>query len=134
MKREIAIRSSIGSLKDVEEFIEKVAGEMKIGKETYGKVLVAVMVAVIIAIIHGNRNDPSKTVNVSFDREEDFLITIVSDEGEGFSPDTIPDPTHPANIENVRGRGVFLIRRLADNVEYNRKGNSVKMSFNMIMP
>jgi serine/threonine-protein kinase RsbW len=54
---------------------------------------------------------------------------MVSDEGKGFKPREIPDPTKPENIESTNGRGVFLMSKLADEIEFNKKGNSVKMTF-----
>lgn len=132
MKKDISIQSNIANLRRIEEFIESVAPLYAIGKETYGEVLVAVMEAVNNAINHGNKRDESKVVEVCFEKEGDTLIVTVSDEGTGFRPELIPDPTKPENIEKISGRGVFLMRSLSDGIEFNEQGNSVKMSFNLI--
>jgi serine/threonine-protein kinase RsbW len=66
-------------------------------------------------------------VNISADGN--VLDITVTDEGEGFEYGNLPDPTDPKNIENLHGRGVFLMRRLADSIEYNTSGNEVKMRF-----
>ena len=132
MKKEVSIQSNIANLRRIEEFIESVAPLYAIGKETYGEVLVAVMEAVNNAINHGNKRDEKKVVEVCFEKEEDTLIVTVSDEGTGFRPELIPDPTKPENIEKISGRGVFLMRNLSDGIEFNEQGNSVKMSFNLI--
>jgi serine/threonine-protein kinase RsbW len=57
------------------------------------------------------------------------MIVTVTDEGPGFNPATIPDPTLPENIEELSGRGVFLMKKLADSITFNEKGNSVTMNF-----
>jgi len=131
MKRVISIQSNIANLSRIEEFVESVSPLFAIGKETYGEVLVAVMEAVNNAINHGNKRDEDKVVDVCFEKEDDTLIVTVSDEGTGFRPELIPDPTKPENIEKISGRGVFLMRNLSDGIEFNDEGNSVKMSFNL---
>jgi anti-sigma regulatory factor (Ser/Thr protein kinase) len=88
---------------------------------------VGVTEALSNAMLYGNRGERHRTVTVhaSFAREE---ITVrVSDEGSGFDPERVPDPTTPANRRRARGRGIFLIRQLMDHVEYNDAGNSVEM-------
>lgn len=132
MKREITIGSNIGNLRKIEEFIESVSPLFSIGKETYGEVLVAVMEAVNNAINHGNKRDEAKKVEVIFEKAGNSLVVVVRDQGNGFRPEIIPDPTKPENIEKISGRGVFLMRKLSDGIEFNDKGNSVKMTFNLI--
>ncbi len=131
MYRRITIGSDIVNLRKIEEFVETVSPEFGIGKETYGEVLVAVMEAVNNAIIHGNKRDREKVVDVLFEKSGDILEVIVTDEGEGFSPELVPDPTRPENIENISGRGIFLMRKLSDGIEFNETGNSVTMRFNL---
>jgi serine/threonine-protein kinase RsbW len=129
MDLSLTIESSTANLRKVEDFLEEISYEAGISREAFGKVLVSVMEAVNNSIIHGNGGDPSKKVNIRFTRDNDTLSVTITDEGGGFVPDEVPDPTSPENIENLRGRGVFLMRRLADIIEYSPSGNSVKMSF-----
>lgn len=70
-----------------------------------------------------------KMVTVDFTADGNLFEVSVTDEGEGFEYDNIPDPTDPANIENLHGRGVFIMRSLADTIEYNESGNQVTMRF-----
>jgi serine/threonine-protein kinase RsbW len=87
------------------------------------------MEAVNNAIIHCNKSDIKKVVEIEIKiRKKDLSITV-ADEGTGFRPDDIPDPTKPENIENITGRGVFLMSKLADNIKFNGKGNKVTMLF-----
>jgi len=131
MDRVLIIESKVSNLRKVEDFLEEFSYEANVNREAYAKVLVSVMEAVNNAIIHGNHNDLNKKVHVHFMEETSILAVTVTDEGRGFSPDSIPDPTMPENIENASGRGVFLMRRLADEIEFNRQGNSVKMKFKL---
>ena len=131
MKREIDILSEITNIRKIETVIDELSAELKIDKDAYGKILVATLEAVNNAIIHGNKTDVTKHVRVGIDITESILAITVEDEGPGFNPDSIPDPTSPANIENLHGRGVYLMTNLADNIEFNADGNLVKMVFNI---
>jgi serine/threonine-protein kinase RsbW len=132
MERVLSIESSASNLRKVEIFLEEIYSETGIGKEAFGKVLVSVMEAVNNSIIHGNKGMFSKKVDIMVVHQPGKIVVTVKDEGSGFKPDSIPDPTSPENIENLRGRGVFLMRRLADAIEFNELGNSVTMTFNRI--
>lgn len=77
------------------------------------------------AITYGNHEDPGKQVQVRVETRRDGVRVHVSDEGVGFDPAGIPDPTAPELVERDAGRGLFVIRRLADAVDYNAKGNAV---------
>jgi serine/threonine-protein kinase RsbW len=79
------------------------------------------------AMLYGNQQDPGKRVRVAAHFAADQITIRVTDEGHGFDPGEIPDPTTPRNIRRSRGRGIFLIKRLMDHVEYNDRGNSVEM-------
>ncbi|MGH7501367.1 MAG: ATP-binding protein [Longimicrobiales bacterium] len=79
------------------------------------------------AMLYGNRQDPRKRVRVEALLTSEEISIRVTDEGLGFDPGDLPDPTLPANIMRTRGRGIFLIRRLMDRVEFNEQGNSIWM-------
>ncbi len=130
MEQHFQIKSSINNLHIIEDAIDKITSQAGISRENYGKVLVATLEAVNNAILHGNKADSSKIVDVVISFTDAELKVKVSDEGKGFLPDKVPDPTKPENILSVNGRGVFLMRRLADNIKFNKEGNSVEMTFN----
>jgi serine/threonine-protein kinase RsbW len=113
----------------VEKAIDEISAEIGIRQENYGKILVTTMEAVNNAIIHGNKSDESKLVEIEISYKNKILKISVLDEGLGFKPKEVPDPTKPENIENFHGRGVFLMSRLADEIEFNEQGNKVTMSF-----
>jgi serine/threonine-protein kinase RsbW len=129
MNKKLKIESKIASLRIVEKEIDDISAEIGIKQDYYGKILVTTMEAVNNAIIHGNKCDESKSVEILITYKDRVLKISVSDEGQGFVPKEIPDPTKPENIENFHGRGVFLMSRLADEIEFNEQGNKVTMSF-----
>ena len=79
------------------------------------------------AMVHGNRSDKGLVVKVSYRIDKDRFEAVVEDEGSGFDPEKVPDPTVEENMLKYGGRGVYLIKRLMDEVEYNDRGNRVKM-------
>lgn len=79
------------------------------------------------AILYGNRLDPSKFVEVRVQLDEEYLRLHVIDQGDGFDPTDVPDPTEVTAIDSERGRGLFLIRNLVDDVEFNCRGNGICM-------
>ncbi len=85
--------------------------------------------AVNNAIYHGNQSNPNKLIEISFISTPDLVSFIVKDEGNGFSHTNLPDPTNPENIEKPNGRGVFLMRNLADNVSFEENGSKVTLDF-----
>ncbi|HET7275284.1 MAG TPA: ATP-binding protein [Longimicrobiaceae bacterium] len=86
---------------------------------------VGVTEALANAILYGNRKDPSKHVRVNVRLDRSRLSVRVEDQGKGFDPDAVPDPTLPANLLRPGGRGIFLIRHLMDEVEFNDRGNVI---------
>ena len=73
----------------------------------------------------------AKDVTIEFKMEGRTLHVKVNDEGNGFDYQNIPDPTAPENIENVNGRGIFLMEKLSDKISFTRNGASVELEFNM---
>ncbi len=129
MNTEITFPSKIENITLVEKFIDDISVEYKLGTEIYGNILVAIIEAVNNAILHGNKFDPRKTVKVIFYNDAHTLSFKVFDQGPGFDPSSIPDPTTAENIENPHGRGIFLMRHLADEVNFYDKGREVELKF-----
>ena len=133
MYKRIKIESSVSNLRILENAIDKIMDEIGITKENYGKILVSTLEAVNNAILHGNNSDVVKMVDVELTYKDKNLKIKITDEGNGFIPEKVPDPTIPQNIEAVNGRGIFLMSRLADNIKYSKKGNAVTMMFKNII-
>jgi serine/threonine-protein kinase RsbW len=79
------------------------------------------------AIIKGNCEDQSKWVDVRAELVPDSIRVFVTDEGPGFDPGTVPEPIRPEQLDEARGRGLYLIRKLVDAVQFNQQGNSICM-------
>ena len=131
MQKKIRIESAIGNLRVVENTIDGLTNDTGISQDSYGKILIGTLEAVNNAIVHGNKSDITKFVEVDFHMDGNNLFVTVSDEGKGFKPSEIPDPTKPENIESLAGRGVFLMSKLADDIKFNKVGNSVTMTFKL---
>ena len=79
------------------------------------------------AMLYGNNSDPEKSVRVEVTIKLDEVSVIVTDQGVGFDPESVPDPTLPDNISKSGGRGIFLMKALMDEVQFNERGNSVTL-------
>ena len=131
MEKVLAISSRIESLHDVEKAIDKVSSEYKLNNDLYGNVLIATLEATNNAIVHGNKLNSEKKVILRFVIENDDLTITVEDQGPGFDYNNIPDPTSPENIENINGRGIFLMEKLSDKIEFYNNGSIVEMHFKL---
>ncbi len=83
--------------------------------------------ALVNAIKHGNKLDPTKTVTVTSDINDDRAEYLIVDQGPGFDPLKLPDPTADENLERPCGRGVMRIRAYMDEVHFNEKGNELRV-------
>ena len=79
------------------------------------------------AMLYGNGDDPSKRVVVEVTMMEGHIEARVRDQGPGFDPSSVPDPTTPENLTKACGRGIFLMRELMDEVSFNDRGNEVRL-------
>jgi len=127
--QKIRISSKAENIILVERMIEDVCDLFNISEDYYGNILVSLTEAVNNAIYHGNKANPSKGIDISFKSHPDRVSFSVKDEGAGFNYDDLPDPTNPENIEKPNGRGVFLMRNLADKVYFEDNGSKVILDF-----
>lgn len=80
------------------------------------------------AILHGNKAEPKKRVQLDCFHESDgSLLLVVQDEGQGFDPNVVRDPTRAENLLRPSGRGIYLIKRFMDEVEYHNGGRELRM-------
>ena len=119
------------SISEIEPYISRVIENYHVGDELYGNMLISLTEAVNNAIIHGNDNDTSKTVVVQLLQNEKQIAFHVRDEGNGFNPESLPDPTAPENLLKEGGRGIFLMQQLSDGVEFHDDGRTVALKFNI---
>lgn len=131
MERTIIIPSKLEQISLIEKTIDEITEKLTLTPDVYGKILIASIEGVNNAIVHGNKFDENKVVKVSIKICDTKICITISDQGSGFDPNTIPDPTVPENIENISGRGVFLMKKLSDEITFENKGTTVNMIFNI---
>ena len=95
------------------------------GRQLRFNLRTALAEALCNAIAYGNRHDRTKFVHVRVVVARDHTEVHISDDGEGFDPSIVPDPTRPENREREDGRGLFVLRHLVDHVSFNAKGNAI---------
>ncbi|NJL32025.1 MAG: ATP-binding protein [Phycisphaerales bacterium] len=104
--------------------IESIASDMVThgyGEKVQFAVRLALEEAISNAIRHGNKGDPKKTVGIDYDVDPQRIIITVCDQGPGFKPDTVPDPTLEENLTRPCGRGVMLMKAYMDEVSFNQQ-------------
>ena len=127
----LTITSETGNFFKVQNFTEKLMRDFTISEKLYGKLDLAILEALKNAVIHGNKSNPKKIITIKAWVEDDNIFVSVEDEGEGFDYTFIPDPTLPENLMKVSGRGLYLMKTLSDNLEFQNNGSKVIMSFSL---
>ncbi len=123
----IKIPSDLKEVKKVSAEILDFLKACKLFKNELLDIKLCLEEALINAIKHGNRLDKSLKVKIDYNLGDDTFKVTITDEGEGFDYKHVPDPTLEENLQELKGRGIFLIRRLMDEVQFNEKGNSITM-------
>jgi len=125
----LQLPSEMESLTPLENLIEELADKYQFGDDTFANMMTCLNEAFINAIVHGNKLDPHKKVIINAEIDAKRIIWTVTDEGQGFDHTQLPDPTAPENLENLTGRGVFIVKQLADQCIFNASGNEVELHF-----
>jgi serine/threonine-protein kinase RsbW len=128
---ELQLQSSPSCIREVEQSLRTLFERFALDPALYPNILISLTEAVNNAVEHGNCNDVSKRVCVRIDKRKEVLRCRISDEGIGFDPQVLPDPTNPENIENPGGRGVFLMRQLSDKIHFKDNGSTVELVFRL---
>ena len=127
----LQLPSTYESITLLENLIEDIADKFKISEDTFANMMTCLNEAAINAIVHGNKLDPTKKVIVNADVDAKRAIWTLTDEGEGFDYNQLPDPTAEENLEKLTGRGVFILKHLADQCIFNSRGNEVELHFKL---
>jgi serine/threonine-protein kinase RsbW len=117
------------SITKLEDLIESLSDTYNISEDTFANMMTCLNEALINAIKHGNKMDPDKKVIINADVDNKRIVWTVTDEGTGFDYVHLADPTAPENLENLTGRGVFIMKHLADQCIFNTLGNEVELHF-----
>ena len=126
---ELELKSQPESLGQVEKIIDNLRITYDVSEDMFGNMLVAITEAVTNAIYHGNKSDPAKRVHIQYQIKNNNLSFVVADEGPGFDYYNLPDPTAPENLEKECGRGIFLMKHLADQLIFADNGRVVELNF-----
>lgn len=125
----VSFTSDVKNISIAETLVDTICRDNSVHEDHYGNILIAVTEAVNNAIQHGNHEDSNKEVVVSVKQSLHELCFTIKDKGEGFAFDNLPDPTAPENIEKESGRGIFLMKSLADKVSFEDNGSKVTLTF-----
>lgn len=117
-KFSLEIESDPNNLLTVEEFVNYFAREIGIKEEKISGLILSVTEATTNAIIHGNKKNTGKKVKIDVSAEGHILKITVKDEGIGFDPSLIPDPTKPENLLKDSGRGLYLMKVYMDDIKF----------------
>ncbi|HUW07166.1 MAG TPA: ATP-binding protein [Williamwhitmania sp.] len=131
MEKRLIISSRLENICMVERLIDEISDALQLSSELYGKVLIATVEAVNNGIVHGNKLKSEKKVEIAVFSDGHILKIAIKDQGPGFDFHNVPDPTTPENIENIHGRGVFLMQHLSDSVSFEQEGSTVELKFNL---
>lgn len=131
IEENLDLDSEMESVGKVEKMIDSQSQMLNIDDEVYGKYMLSVVECVNNAIVHGNKLDKNKKVHIHYHINNQRIEVTVTDEGDGFDPDSLPDPTAEENIEKECGRGIFLMRNLSDELTFEDNGRRVTMIFNL---
>lgn len=108
----------------IEPLLERLQHDAWNDRDVFG-VHLAVEEALVNAIKHGNRENTDKSVNIEFRTRGDCVQIEIADEGQGFDPSSVPDPTTAEHVDEPNGRGIMLMRSFMSRVEFNARGNRV---------
>ena len=116
----------------LENFVDDLVGKLHIVDDVYANLMTCLNEAITNAIFHGNKQNPDKKVYINLEVvNQKRLIFTVADEGAGFDFNDLPDPTEEANLEKLTGRGVYIMKKLADQCIFNTLGNEVELHFKL---
>ncbi len=125
--REMIIPSDLSAARQLQSEIEEFLHRVHFPETEIFAIKMAVEEALVNAIKHGNQMDPSKIVKVMYQVKADRFEVRITDEGPGFDPGDVPDPTAPENLERPCGRGLLLIRYYMTEVTFDDNGSTILM-------
>jgi serine/threonine-protein kinase RsbW len=125
---EVIICSDQTEARRVQLQIEDLLAAHRYSEYDIFSVKLALEEALVNAIKHGNQFDRAKKVRIAYQVRPDRFDVFIADEGGGFDPNDVPDPTAPENLERPCGRGVMLMRYFMNVVAFNQRGNHVSMT------
>lgn len=127
----IQLPSDLSYTPRIEGIVDNLAKDYNLNEGVAANIYMALTEAVKNAIVFGNKSNHDLPVDIYIEKADKQLVITIQDQGAGFDFSDIPDPTSPENIQKITGRGIFLIKNLADKVEFLNNGSNVKLTFNI---
>lgn len=131
MKYLLVISSSLININKVRSFLEEIFAESCLNQSCFNRIFLGLSEALVNSIVHGNKLCSTKNVSIEVFLFQNELVIEITDEGEGFSLDSLPDPTCLENVKNENGRGIFLIRHYADDLSFLEGGKRVRIKYKL---
>ena len=128
---ELTLRSRIEAVNEAAGSVARILSNLGASEQLMFGIDMAIREAVTNAVLHGNKQDDAKQVRVDIKSSPEEIEISVRDEGAGFNPTEVPDPTAPENIMKTSGRGIFFMRNFVDEVEWSNPpggGTTVKLT------
>lgn len=130
--RRMSLPLELSSINHVERFVQDLVTEFKVCQKRYSDILVSVSAAVSNAIRYGHKEHSARLVYIECNLLENAnLKFVISDSGNGFDFNNVPDPTDPNSDEQGGGRGIYLMRKLADKCTFKNNGSEVELEFEL---
>jgi len=123
----LTLSSDPKNVRKVEQFLRRINRHRPLDEIQFHKLMVSLTEAVNNAIVHGNKADPTKTVEVRCELLDSVVQITVKDQGDGFRPETVDNPLKEENLLRESGRGIFLMRTLMDRVEFDRTDEGMEL-------
>ena len=127
----ITLASNLDELERVDAYIQQIIGLTGLDPAKEHNIMLVLTEAVANAILHGNKEDPDKTVEIEALITSNLLKIVVQDQGPGFDPEKVPDPRKEENLLKSSGRGVWIMKEFADEVIYSDNGTRVALHFHI---
>jgi len=127
IRLELSLRSEVSAISPFVDTLMRLIRKCQWVPGNEEDVEIAFREALANAVIHGNHEDPGKQVYVGCRGGTGEVSIVIRDEGQGFDPGNVPDPTAPENIKSSHGRGIYLMKTLMDEVRFERGGTVVYM-------
>lgn len=131
--KKLVLSSKFEEMNKLEPFVDELEKWAGFNEQDSSRIMLTLSEAVNNAIMHGNQSNPEKKVFIqtTLDGDQQILKISVEDEGEGFNPEEIPDPLKDENLLNEGGRGIYLIKQYADDIQFSKSGSKVTITFHL---
>lgn len=123
------ISSRLKNIENVRDFLKEIFREARLNMNSFNRIFLGISEAVSNAILHGNKMNPEKNVLIRMKLHDNRFNVEVEDEGTGFSDHILFDPTCKEHIKREHGRGIFIMRKLADEISFKEEGRKILIQF-----